>query len=47
LRVAQLAAERGEAPDGAVERFLFLTEVLRALRVGPDARVLEQACDFV
>jgi hypothetical protein len=45
-RVGEAAAHAPERADHGLERLLFLAELLRALRVGPDLRLRELALDF-
>jgi hypothetical protein len=46
LRVAHAVSELFQRADDAFERFSFLAEVLRALRLVPDVGVFGEACDF-
>jgi len=43
--VLQSRVKAGQCADDAFELFSFLAELLRALRVGPDARVFERLYD--
>jgi hypothetical protein len=44
--VGQSAADAQQRADRALERFLLLAELLRALLVAPDFRIAQQVLDF-
>jgi len=46
LRVAESAVDRLEDIDGVLQRGALLTELLRALRIVPDGRILELPQDL-
>jgi hypothetical protein len=45
-RIAQARVDLLDVLDDAFQRAAFLAQVLGALRVGPDARILERLADF-